>query len=197
MSRVLGHLVEEGCVAKLADDLYIGGQTAQEALINWERVLQCLSTNNLRLAASKTIICPKSTTILGWIWSQGTLSASPHRLTALSSVKPPSTVHGLRSFIGAYKVLSRVLKGYADLMHPLELAASGKNTKSKISWNDDLLCAFHTAQASLSKCETITLPHPSDILWIVTDASVKCQGLGATLYCRRRDDLNIGGFLQC
>ena len=111
MCRVLGELIQEGCVAKIADDLYCGGNTPQDAYNNWSRVLASLHENNLRLSATKTLICPQSATILGWVWSKGTIRTSSHRLLALESATPPTTVHGLRSFIGAYKVLSRVLKG--------------------------------------------------------------------------------------
>ena len=35
MCHVLGHLLEEGVVAKIADNLYCGGNTPQELLENW------------------------------------------------------------------------------------------------------------------------------------------------------------------
>jgi len=98
MSRILGDLIQEGCVAKIADDLYVGGKSPEEVLHNWRHVLSLLQQNNLRLSASKTFICPKKTTVLGWVWSNGTLQASPYKLAALSTVVPPSTVQGLRSF---------------------------------------------------------------------------------------------------
>ncbi|CAG2236610.1 unnamed protein product [Mytilus edulis] len=34
--RVLGHLVQEGVVAKIADDLYCGGNSPEELLTNWK-----------------------------------------------------------------------------------------------------------------------------------------------------------------
>jgi len=34
MSRVLGDLILEGCVAKFADDLYVGGNSPVEVLDN-------------------------------------------------------------------------------------------------------------------------------------------------------------------
>ena len=196
MSRILGHLVQEGRVAKLADDLYCGGSSPTEALRNWEMVLDALHLNNLRLSASKTIICPASTTILGWIWSSGTLKASPHRTAALSQSAPPETVHGLRSFLGSYKVLSRVLKGYADLLHPLESAISGLQSKDKVTWSEELRRAFSRAKEALSDTKTITLPRAQDTLWVVTDASVKQRGIGATLYVLRDDDLLLAGFFN-
>ena len=108
MCRVLGDFIEEGFVAKLADDLYCGGDSPEALLNNWRRVLQALDRCNLRLSPTKTVICPKTTSVLGWIWSQGRLSANPHRIAALASCPPLSTVKGIRSFIGAHKVLSRM-----------------------------------------------------------------------------------------
>ena len=35
MSHVLGDLIQEGCVAKIADDLYCGGNTPEELQHNW------------------------------------------------------------------------------------------------------------------------------------------------------------------
>ena len=110
MCRVLGDFVEAGGVAKIADDLYCGGESLEELLSVWEAVLQRLQDANLRLSARKTVIAPARTSILGWIWGNGSLSADPHKLATLSTCSRPPTVKGLRSFIGAYKVMSRVLR---------------------------------------------------------------------------------------
>ena len=58
MCRVLGGLLEEGVVVKIADDLYCGGDTPK-LLHNCEKVLLVLAKYAL------TIICPKAATILG------------------------------------------------------------------------------------------------------------------------------------
>ena len=118
MCRVLGDFIQEGCVAKLADDLYCGDDTPEALLNNWTRVLEALDRCNLRLSPTKTVIFPRSTTILGWVWSQGSLSASPHRIAVLTSCPPLQSVKGLRSFIDAYKVLSCVLPNCSDLVDP-------------------------------------------------------------------------------
>ena len=122
MFRVLGNCIQDGIVAKLADDLYCGGNTLYELLSNWKKVLDALQKSNLKLSPTKTVICPRSTTILGWIWTQGLLSASPHRVAILAKCPPPDTVRGLRSFISAYKVLSRVLPNCSAHTSPLESA---------------------------------------------------------------------------
>ncbi len=171
MCRVLGDLLQEGVVAKIADDLYCGGDNEKELLHNWKRLLSTLDKCDLKLSACKTAIAPKSATILGWIWSNGSLHASPHRISTLSSCSPPTTVKGLRSFIGAYKVLARVMKDCSQLLSPLDDSIAGKTSADKIVWSDELLSAFNKAKSALSTNKTIMLPTPADQLWIVTDGA--------------------------
>ncbi|CAG2246127.1 unnamed protein product [Mytilus edulis] len=194
--RVLGHLVQEGVVAKIADDLYCGGNSPEELLTNWERVLQALQKCSLNLSATKTIIAPKQATILGWIWELGSIRASPHRIATLSNCQPPKTVRALRSFVGAYKVLSRVIKNSSGLLSLLENAVAGSESKDTILWTEELNSAFTSAQNALSTNRSIALPRPNDQLWIVTDGALKTCGLGATLYINRNDKLLLAGFFS-
>ena len=71
----------------------------------------------------------------------------------------------MRSFLGAYKVLSRVLPGCSSLLAPLEERIAGLDSTDTISWS-----------------ETIHIPHPQDTLWIVTNGALREPGIGATLY---------------
>ena len=196
MCRVLGDCLQDGCVAKLADDLYCGGNTPEELISNWARVLRSLHEANLHLSPAKTIICPRSTTILGWIWQDGQISASPHKIAVLSSCKPPENVKGLRSFIGAYKMLARVLPGCAKILSPLDAAVAGLDSKDTLRWTDELVECFMNAQQSLKSNRSITIPKASDQLWIVTDGSVTKHGIGATLYVTRSDKLMLAGFFS-
>ena len=149
MSRVLGDLIQEGCVAKIADNLYVGVYSPIEVLDNWRRVLALLQKKNLRLSAVKTIICLRKAIVPGWVWSNGTLQASPHKLAALFSVEPPSTEQGPRSFVVAYKALSRVLPRFAELLDPLDQTTAGRESREKIAWCDELLLTLKTAQLAL------------------------------------------------
>ena len=173
MCRVLGDLLQEGIVTKLADDLYCGGDTPQELVNNWQKVLQAFSRCALRLSAAKTIIAPRSTTILGWIWSQGTLQASPHKIATLSSCERPLTVRSMRSYIGAYKILARVIPQCSGVLSALEGTVANRLSTELIQWDDDLINIFKDAQNALSSNKVVALPRPTDHLWIVTDAAVK------------------------
>ena len=196
MCRVLGDCIQDGIVAKLADDLYCGGDTPDELYANWKRILEALDKSNLRLSPTKTVVAPTSTTILGWTWSNGSIAANSHRISVLASCSRPTTVHGLRSFIGAYKVLSRVLPNCSSVLAPLDDAIAGLQSQDKIDWNDSLNSHFTNAQSHLSTNKSIALPRPSDQLWIITDGSVVKRGIGATLYVTRGSKLRLAGFFS-
>ena len=197
MCRVLGTMIEAGQVVKLADNLYCGGNSLGELCNNWEELLKSLSRNNLHLSPSQTIINPKSTNILGWVWSQGTLSASPHSVCTLQTCKRPDSVTQLRSFIGAFKVLARVVPGCAQIMAPLDNMTAGRPSAEKLNWSSQNSDAFDKAQQYISKATTITLPRKSDKLWIVLDATTKKPAVGSTMYIERSsNEFKIGGFFS-
>ena len=85
---------------------------------------------------------PIKTTIHGWQWNAGTLTPLVHKISALALVDPPQTCTSMRSFIGAFKALSKCIPGYASLISPLEDAIKGLQGQNKIQWTDSLLGHF-------------------------------------------------------
>ena len=109
MSRVLGDLLHAGFIAKISDDIYVGGNSDAELLSNWIKLLQAFRKNNLRLSATKTVINPQETIILGWQWNSGRISPSSHKLSTLFEASPPTTIKGLRSWLGAVKHIKQCI----------------------------------------------------------------------------------------
>ena len=101
---------------------------------------------------------------------------------------------GLHSFIGSYKVLSRVLPNCSDVVDPLECALTGLQSNDKLLWDENLTLKFKTAQENLSRHKSIVLPCPLDNLGIVTDGSVTKRDIGATLYVLCAGCLHLAGF---
>lgn len=198
MCKLLGPLLQSGHVVKLADDMYIGANEVSTLHGVWSTLLSILDKCGLGLSACKTIVCPKSTIILGWQWEQGTIRATAHRLNTLATCSRPTTVTGMRSFVGTFKVMARVIPGAALILDPLEQSTTNaKDGKSKINWTDDLETAFENAQRYLRSAKTIKLPTAEDKLWIVTDAATSNQGLGATLYSTRGNSkAKLSGFFS-
>ena len=193
MCSVLGDYLQSGIAAK-ADDLYRGGETINDLLNNWGHILRALETCRLHLSSIKITICPRTTTILGWTWSEGRISASQHRISTLSSCSNPETVFGLRSFLGAYKFLGHVIPKCSEVLSPLEDAIAGMQSRDKIQWTDEFRYYFTKAQSQLRSSKAVLLPIPGDELWIVTDGSVSKRGICATLYVLRKGKPHLAGF---
>lgn len=101
----------------------------------------------MELSVSETVIAPRKTTILGWIWQLGTHSASPHRIATLASCEMPTKVKAMRSFLFAFKALSRVIPGCLSLLAPLAESIVGVDSNDGVSWSDDR--AFKRAQQAI------------------------------------------------
>ena len=194
LSLLFGTLVQEGWVAKVADDMYVGGDTFQQLFDNWAVVLNILFQNGLKLKAIKTIIFPMHVQILGWDWNNGCISACSHKLLPLIKCDPPATVTLLRSYIGAYKVFNRVIRGCASHLNDLEKLIAGKGKSEKLNWSDSVLQSFRASQTALSSASTTTLPRRSDQLVIVHDGSQ--LGIGSVLYVKRKDEIRLGGYFS-
>ena len=194
MFRVLGDLIREGVVMKIADDLYIGGDSIGSLLHNWECVLHKFECNHLRLSATKSVICPITTTILGWIWSAGSISVSPHKLNPLATADKPSTVKGLRSWFGAYKHIKECIPQYSMLLADLEAAVAGKDSHERVIWTDSLNATFRSAQLALKDPKSIVIPKPSDLLVITNDGAVRNGGVGSVLYIMCNGTMRLGGY---
>ena len=196
MSRVLGHLQQSGRVAKIHDDLYAFSQSIDELYHTWEEVLIALSNNNLCLSAEKTEIVPVSTTILGWTWQNGCISASAHKVSPLAATAEPVTCTAMRSFLGAYKAISRCVPRCASLLSPLEDSIKGLKGADKVVWNSALSMAFSDTKAALSDPKTLVLPSPADKLTITVDASPLNRGLGAIMLISMKGQQKVAEFFS-
>lgn len=194
LSRIFGDLIQEGKMIKLMDDIYVGSNNFDSLVATWDEVLKRLVLNGLKLSPSKTVCCPTQTTILGWIWNNGKISPSSHRVNALASCEPPSTVKSLRSFIGCFKFISRVLPHYSELLQPLEVTCGNRSSAEKIVWTDSLLESFKLCKEHLKKVKPIVLPRRDEQLYITTDAAVNCSGLAATLLVVRNGKPAVAGY---
>lgn len=189
MSHVFCDYLEEGFQMINADDMYVCGNDVNETIHNWSRILKRLEENNLKLSASKTILCPKRTAVLGWIWNSGTLSVSPHKIASLASIDRPVKCTCMRAFLGAFKAIFRCIPRYSSLTSPLENCIKGLQGSDRITWTDELRNMFKLVQDSLKSTKVLTIPRPSDKLVLTVDASPVNDGLDATLiYYQGREE---------
>ena len=185
LSKILSEELQKGMAARIADDLYIGGKTQEEAAKNYEQVISKLHKGNIKISPSKTKIFLQSVDILGWTWQQGGyISPSPHRRNALknSKIEDIKTVKDMRSWLGLYKTLLSSSKNLTLKLDPFDKLVADRDSKEPFVWDRQLEQQFKTAVDDVDNLQTLYLPHPDDQLMIVVDAAKTNPGLGHTLY---------------
>ena len=198
LANIFRELLTEGILAKQADDLFVGGETIQDTLENFGRVMKLCDENNIKLSPSKTIMFPVTVDIMSWIWSQGgTLSPSPHRKKALAKITEDDlkTVRDIRSWIGLYKTFIYHTPNLTKIMDPFDRLVGDKESKDLIIWNDELRLRLQEAKDHVEKISDVYLPHPNDQLIIITDGARTPPGVGFVLQARNdKDEVRIVRF---
>ncbi|KAK2566484.1 hypothetical protein P5673_010008 [Acropora cervicornis] len=81
--------------------------------------------------------------VLGDLLKEGIGLACPHHIVAfLASCPAPDTVTRMRSFIGTFKVLFRVIPGCSTLLIKLDDTIAGRESKATIQWTGGLRASF-------------------------------------------------------
>ena len=119
IQAVLEPVMRQGKCLRVADNLITGGNSPAEAAKNYELILKLCDHCGITFKATKTLLCPKQTTILGKVWNQGKLFPSNHPMSTIANMSFPSTVKQMRSFTGSVKQMKDNIKDYHLLLHPL------------------------------------------------------------------------------
>ena len=169
LARVLHQELKDGICVKLADDIFSGGKTMDEAIDNWIRLMKVLDDNNLKISPSKTVLFPKQVDVLSWVWKEGGfLSPSPHRKLALQKVNYESikTVKDMRSYLGLYKTFIDCTPNLTNFLDTFDQLVGSKQSNDEITWTPDLLSNFNKAKDHINQMKDLYLPRPDDQLII-------------------------------
>ena len=188
--KLLGDLVLEGKVVKLADNVYFGGETIQKLHDVFHEIMKRCQLSNLRIKPKKIHLNIANADILGLHWSRGKLSPSVHKLDPLASCERPKTVKGMRSFLGGVRfnevcLPSKKLANATELLD--ELTPSTKSGKDVIEWNEKLVEAFEEVQEICKEPLNVYVPRKGDFLYLVGDAAPsQGPGIGTKLLIQRQ-----------
>ena len=163
----------KGCV-NISDDILIFAKTQQEHDLTMESVLKRADEKNLRFNGEKCVFDKSSITFYGHVFSKNGVSPCPEKIEAIKSLKPPTNVHELRSYVGMVTYCGRFINDLATMTAPL-----CKLTKKDVKFErtESQQQSFDTLQAILSE-KTILL-YPSKATKLIVDASP--TGLAAIL----------------
>ena len=200
IQRVLQPIISSGDAARIADNLFTGGDTPEEAFTNFKTVLALCENSGITLKAQKTMICPVKVNILGRVWNQGTMFPSSHIMSTISKSVLPTTVKQMRSFNGAVKQMKDNLPNYHLLLHPLEQITAGRKSMDRIVWTETLRTQFKQVQDACSRPDVLAMIRPGEKTVMFPDYSFENQAGGAPLYVRRDGKLltvrNFGARLK-
>ena len=186
--KVLGDLVLSGHVVKLCDNIYFGANSSKEFQEIFAVILQRIESADLRVKPSKLKLNVQSADILGLHWQKGQLSPSRHKLDPLAQCEPPTSVSGLRSWLGSVRFNEICLPGskLASLTKPLdEQIPASRTGKDQISWTEDLLTPFKKIQDILRQPIAVTIPRQGDTVYLAVDACTSLPAGGSKLFIKR------------
>ena len=179
--QVMGDLIQEGRVLKLHDDIRVGGKTVDEALVNYNLMLQRFSHHNIKLHPKKTKIFPKSTAVFGFVKEGQILKPSEHTILSISKTPQPRTTTQLRGFLGQFKTFFKHVPNTAIILGPLEkFVAKFKGKNEPLLWDEATVNTFNQAKKEILNRKSLYLPKRSDQLAQTHDWSK--EGVGATLF---------------
>ena len=199
LARMYGDLVKAKKCTRIADQIYVLGNSLTELLENFKEVMERARKANLTFKPSKIIICPTSTVILGWKKQGCKWSPTEHVLSPLSLAEPPSTVKKMRGWLGAFRQIAKTIPNHAVVLQKFERMVGGKNSRDKIAWSPDLIREFDQAKASIATSVPIAIPRNTDKLKIFPDWSQDSDAVGGRLIIERcvdgkKVDLHGGEF---
>ena len=175
MSQVMRGLHWKRCLVYI-DDILVFGHDFESALESLELVLIRVAEYGLQLKSTKCNLFRSSVPFLGHIVGRAGLECDPSKVSAVANWIPPSTIKGVREFLGFTGYYRRFVPDYSTVAQPL-VRLLGKDCK--FQWTDACQDAFKALRALLIKAPVLAFPK-EDLPYIVdTDASD--YGIGGVL----------------
>jgi len=170
------------------DDIIIFSDSEEKHIEDLDRILKKLYQANMRVSLEKSKFFKTSVEYLGFIVSVNGLKTCPSKIEAIVNYAPPTTLRGLRSFLGLAGYYRRFVKDYAAIAKPLTKYLRGENghvgtrqsKNVKISLDEEALFAFNRLKQLLASEDVLLLyPDFEKPFDLTTDAS--SHAIGAVL----------------
>ena len=201
IGRMFGDMLEHDGAARMADGLHGLGDEPQELFDNFKEILTRARMAGLTFKPSKIVIAPKKTQLFGWNLNGSEWSPTEHTLSSLAKAERPTTVKGLRSYLGSFKQLSQCIPEYAYLLKPMEDMVGGKLSAEKLSWTNDQIQAFNRSKEAAADPKGVHIPLPNDIIHTWSDFSCEKMAIGGRMTMIRKmpggeEKTLLGGFFS-
>ena len=119
------------------DDILVYSRTFEEHMQHIREVFKQLEKPNLKLKLKKCEFLKTRVKYLGHVISDEGLEPDPEKVIKIHAMKPPTTVRGVRGFLGAAGYYMKFIENYADIARPLVLLTK---KHARFHWDDK--CSF-------------------------------------------------------
>ena len=179
MMAIFSDMVEKN-VEVFMDDFSVYGSTFDTCLENLVMVLQRCKDTNLILNWEKCHFMVEEGIILGHKVSAHGLEVDKAKLETIEKLPPPSSVKGIRSFLGHAGFYRRFIKDFSKIAKPL---CSLLEKDATFSFTEECKSAFELLKKKLTTAPVIVAPDWKMPFELMCDASD--YAVGAVLGQRR------------
>ncbi len=167
IAKVL-HGIEGKFSMAYLDDILIYSETFELHLEHIKEVFARIKNANLSLNKKKCHFVKSEIEYLGHIVTAEGIKPNPEKVRAIQTLEPPTTVKGIRSFIGMVGYYRSYVPQFSAISRPLT-KLTHKN--AKFVWDDDAQKAFDYLKTKLTEAPILGYPDVTKPYSLYTDAS--------------------------
>ena len=155
------------------DDFTVYGSSFDQCLQNLETMLQRCQDKQLALNWEKCHFMVTEGIVLGHKISATGLEVDQSKVSIIKTLAPPTTVKGVRSFLGHARFYRRFIKDFSKIARPL---CRLLEKDSRFNFDDSCRIAFEEIKSKLVKAPVMAAPDWDQGFEIMCDASDFAMG---------------------
>ncbi|GKD33645.1 reverse transcriptase domain-containing protein, partial [Tanacetum coccineum] len=167
MTAIFHDMIEK-TMDVLMDDFSVFGNSFGNCLSRVDKMLQRCEDTNLCLNWEKSHFMVKEGIILGHKISKNRIGVDKAKVDVIAKLPHPTTVKGVRSFLGHASFYRRFIKDFSKISQPMTHLL-GKNTS--FIFFDECIQAFQTLKKKLTESPILIAPNSDLPFEIMCDAS--------------------------
>ena len=174
MNDLFEDMIEEGWLVIYMDDMLLFSKDLKTHRERTRRVLQRLRENDLYLKPEKCVFDVKEVEFLGLVVKPDTLEMDPVKLQGIKDWPVPTSVKGVRSFLGFANFYRRFISNYSNLTRPLHDLT--KKDRTTWSWTEVEQEAFDKLKQKFISSPVLLMPDKTKPFSVESDASKFASG---------------------
>ena len=169
MDHTLGDMLYKSAFIFI-DDVCTAAETFDQHLDDVDEMLTRFEKNNLKIKLSKCHFYHESVEFLGHNFTRHGVEPMKKNMTSIESFATPTSVKGVRSFLGVIGYYRDHIQNFAQVAHPL-VQMLKKQVEFKTTWGPPQLAAFVKLKRLIADCPLLSYPDPNLPFFVSCDTS--------------------------